>query len=191
LDGDGKPDAVVTNKGDGTIALYLGDGAGHLVQAATVTVAAAPSGVLLADLDDDGLNDIVVTHSDGSLTILLTGNPPFTPIPTETPIPTDTATPTDTPIPTETGTETNTPTCTPTATGTITATATGTATQTGVPTGTVTHTFGGFDVMGKGCADIGGAGALTDAMPFIILALLLALRSGAQRTNGTRQHREP
>jgi hypothetical protein len=58
---------------------------------------------------------------------------------------------------------------------------TGTFTQTGLPTVTVTTTFGGFQVMGKGCADISGDNALADAMPLLVLAALIGVRLAARR----------
>jgi len=182
LDGDGKIDAVVTDKTNGQIRIFLGDGAGHLTQSGDPRKTdTAPSGVLLADLDDDGQSEIITTHSNGGLTIFLSGNPPPTPIPTVTPSSTAADTPTETPTPTDTGTPTDTPTATPTITPTGSPTATGTPTQTGLPTGTVTSTFGGFEVIGQGCADISGGNSVADAMPLVVLAALIAVRFAARR----------
>jgi hypothetical protein len=98
---------------------------------------------------------------------------------TPTATPTATATPTETPTatPTATVTPTETPTETPTATPTATFTATGTGTASPTPSGSPTATFGGFLVMGQGCAEIGGGGnGGSAAMPLLVLGAFVLLR---------------
>jgi hypothetical protein len=184
LNGDGKLDAVVAGSGagGGQVAFFLGDGLGALTHSGPVrAVGPSPSGILLADLDDDRLDDVIVTNQgDGSITIFLSSNPPPTPIPTDTPTPTPTATGTalDTPTATPTSTPTATPTLTPSASPTPPPSRTPQATLTA--TATVTATFGGFQVIGKGCVNAGGGGKASDAMPLLVLAVLALLRRRAR-----------
>ena len=182
LNGDGRLDAVVTDTSINVVRFFLGDGTGALSQSGPArSTGGAPNGVLLADLDDDRLDDVITTNqSDGSLTIFLSSDPPPTPTRTATPPFTPTITPTDTPTVTQTETPslTLTPTPTDTPTATPTASATPSPSRTGSPT--ITSTPGFFQVMGTGCADIGGGGQMIDAMPLLGLAALLLLRRGAK-----------
>ncbi|MEO8603032.1 MAG: VCBS repeat-containing protein [bacterium] len=179
LDLNGKLDAVVTDAvTPAQVRFYLGDGLGGLGTPTLRPTSSQPSGLLLADIDDDAKDDVIVTsRGDGSLTIFLSSNP----LPTPTATITSTALPTDTPTATPTETPTPTPSNTPTETPTGTPTRTPTETLTITPTKTVTpgdtSTPGYFQVMGKGCADIeGGRSGAGDAMPLVVLGLLVALR---------------
>ncbi|MFO0874405.1 MAG: FG-GAP-like repeat-containing protein, partial [Phycisphaerales bacterium] len=70
LDGDGKPDAVVSNRGSGTLTLVRNvttfKGAGGLVVAGELIVGGTPGGLTIADLDGDKANDIAVVQSESN-----------------------------------------------------------------------------------------------------------------------------
>ncbi len=174
LDDNGDLDAVVATSGaSGNVRFFLGDGSGGFAVGATRQTGRGPSAVLIADLDDDGLPDVTTTNqTDGSLTIFLSSAP--APTPTSTPLntPTQTGTVTVTPTATPSETPTATPTETPTQTPTSTAQSTGTPTPLRTATATVTSTFGGFQVMGEGCANIGGGASGGSVMPLVGLAAL-------------------
>lgn len=177
LDGSGPLDAVVSDRAANVIRLYRGIGAGFANPAEPLGTGPAPNGLLLADLDREGKDDIVTTNAgDGSISVFLSSNPAPTPTFTATPTntPTETPTPTSTPADTETPTVTPTPTATATATGTVTGTLT--FTPTNKPTATVTATFGGFLVQGQGCANISGGRGDGGAMPLLVLAALVVVR---------------
>jgi hypothetical protein len=163
LDEDANADIVVSNADGNTVAMFLGDGSGGMSEVnpgpCTVVepisdrcqVGSGPSAVALADVDGDGRNDIITSNRNaGSLSVLLSSDPP----------PTPTWTSTDTPTVTPTVTPTPTPTTTPTVTPTGTPTATDTPTNTPRPTFTPTITFtpspvcyaGGVCVSGKACS---------------------------------------
>ncbi|MGH3639251.1 MAG: FG-GAP repeat domain-containing protein [Mycobacterium sp.] len=173
LDRNGDLDVVVADAGARLIRFFLGAGDGTFAPSPiSYGTRSAASAVLLADLDDDGLDDVITTNQpDGSLTILLSGNPPPTPTATFTATGTATGTTTQTPTVTPTATPTETPSATPTETPTFTPTATRTPTVTGTAQATVTSTFGGFQVMGEGCANVGGGAGAGDVTPLIALAV--------------------
>jgi hypothetical protein len=128
--------------GDGVIAEW------SFSLTAGTTAATFPLG-LTVNQARNGPNDVELTPSDGSLTVM-EATPTSTPTetPTETPTATETSTPTATPTQTSTHTPTTTPSATPTSTetetpvdtATPTATATSTATPTRTDTPTVTET---------------------------------------------------
>jgi len=137
-----------------------------------------PSGLLLADLDDDSLDDIIVgSQADGSLNLFLSGSHPSTPTVTATNTPTPTLTASETPTITSTPAITQTPTETPTLTPTISPTPSFSATPTKTVTPGNTPTPGYFQVMGQGCARIDGGGSgAGKAMPLVVLGLFVLLR---------------
>ena len=76
LDGDGKPDFVVTNTGDSSISIFRNTGRGDslstnsFASALNLTTGKGPWGVAIADLDGDGKLDIVVSNgNDGSISV--------------------------------------------------------------------------------------------------------------------------
>lgn len=72
--GEGNRDVVVANGGSGTVGVYVGNGAGVFAAAATatLTVGASPTGLALADLDGDGVADIITSHGpNNTLNVLL------------------------------------------------------------------------------------------------------------------------
>ena len=72
VSGDGKPDIVVTNYGDGTLSILQGQGGGSFAAQTTVSVGTLPQAVALADFNADTLLDIAVVNNGGSdVTVLL------------------------------------------------------------------------------------------------------------------------
>ena len=105
---DGIQDVAASNSDSSNVALFLGDGDGNLAPQSTVCpgesgpckVGTEPVGMVLADLDADGKDDITtINGADSSVTLLLSSRPASTPIPSATftqsplPTPTSTATP--------------------------------------------------------------------------------------------------
>ena len=64
LDGDGFPDAIITNRADGNATVLLNDGTGLLAFERTVGFNEDPAAVVAGDLDEDGLIDVAVAGSD-------------------------------------------------------------------------------------------------------------------------------
>jgi hypothetical protein len=178
LNGDRRVDAVVADGGSAQVLAYLGNGSGALGTPQSLATRDDTTGVLLARLDADALDDIAATTAEtrSALTIFLSSNPAPTPTRTFTVTPTTTDTPTATPTQTETGTTTQTATETATATPTFTPTVPPTGTVSPTRTGSPTATFGGFLVQGEGCANIGGGGAGGSGWPLLALVALLGLR---------------
>jgi hypothetical protein len=78
LNGDGKPDLVVSSGGAGDLSLLVGDGAGGFVDAAGTPqgVGTEPRGVTAADFDRDGKPDLAVAiFNYDNLTILRNTTP--------------------------------------------------------------------------------------------------------------------
>jgi hypothetical protein len=72
VNGDGKPDLVVSNYTDDTVGILLGKGDGTFRTQTTTAVGAAPDFVSVADLNGDGKPDLVVSNAaDDTLSILL------------------------------------------------------------------------------------------------------------------------
>ena len=71
LSGDGIPDvaaAVAINAADpGSVVVLDGDGAGGFDAPKAVTVQPNPQGVVIADLDADGYDDLVTAHREGEV----------------------------------------------------------------------------------------------------------------------------
>ncbi len=71
VNGDGKPDLVVANAGNKTIAVLMNTGTGTFNPAVAYTVGNVPSSVAAADITGDGVADIAVTNSsDNTVTVL-------------------------------------------------------------------------------------------------------------------------
>ncbi len=64
IDGDGKPDLVVANSVDDTVSVLFNDGDGTfpLGKRVDYPTGATPTGVAIADLNEDGKPDIAVSH---------------------------------------------------------------------------------------------------------------------------------
>ena len=82
FNGDGNPDIAVANSGGTTVTVLLGTGAGTFSQASgsPITVASHPSSVVSADLNGDGIPDLVLASGNTTtLNVLLgVGNGTFT-----------------------------------------------------------------------------------------------------------------
>jgi hypothetical protein len=172
-------DAVVANQGDSSVPFFLGDGTGSMTkvpgncggQGNACVAGAAPRALVLADVDGDGRNDVIVANEGGSsLTFLLTSQPPPTPSPTLTP--TDSPPPTSTPTSTATDTPTQ-PTSTPTVTVTPTRTSTDTPTMGITPTPTSQCFAAGVCIQGKSCTMAPGEPRSGDVGGWLLPPLLL------------------
>lgn len=186
LDGDGDLDAVVADRTTpAQVRFFVGNGQGGLTAGPAYNTRNMPNGLLLADLDDDSLSDIITSSQDGGLAIFLSSAPPPTPTPTATATATQTGTTTGTATLTATASETPTETPTETGTPTFTPTVTPTGTITRTPTPGATNTPGYFQVMGEGCANIGGGGSGGGGlMPMLVLGLLALVRKVAPAATG-------
>jgi hypothetical protein len=83
VNGDGKPDLVVTNRGDGyggTVSVLLGDGRGGFrylndePEQGTFPVGSRPYSVAVADVNGDGKPDLVVANDGDNTVSVLLGN---------------------------------------------------------------------------------------------------------------------
>jgi uncharacterized repeat protein (TIGR01451 family) len=92
VNGDGKPDLVVTNMSDpfvdprvpGSVYVFLNDGSGGFQTPSTMTVGTYPFSVWIGDLNADGKPDLIVASNDShaayTLSVLLgSGNGTFQP----------------------------------------------------------------------------------------------------------------
>ncbi|HZU98222.1 MAG TPA: VCBS repeat-containing protein, partial [Planctomycetota bacterium] len=77
LNGDGRPDLVVPNLGDGTVQVFLQDPAhpGSFLAPTTYTVGANPACVVVADLDHDGRPDLAVALDTNSKVMIMLQDP--------------------------------------------------------------------------------------------------------------------
>ncbi|MBI1817927.1 MAG: VCBS repeat-containing protein [Deltaproteobacteria bacterium] len=94
LNRDGRLDVAAS--GGAVASLFAGLGTGKLAAPADYAVGAGSSALALADVDGDGRLDILSANTAGTITVLLSSNPPATPTNTATPtnpLPSPTATP--------------------------------------------------------------------------------------------------
>jgi len=77
VNGDGKPDIVVTNLGDNTVTLLLGDGTGAFAVAAgsPFPAGASPYALGLGDFNGDGSTDLAIANTGANSVTLLLGSP--------------------------------------------------------------------------------------------------------------------
>lgn len=135
---DSHPDLVVADRNNNDVVIYLANSDGSFTKSLIPLVIPGqdPVALTVADIDGDGIPDIVTANQgDGSVSILVSSRPPPTPTPLPTGTPTRTGTPTASFTPTPAPTATPTP--TPTATTTGTRSPTVTRTPTAVPTATL------------------------------------------------------
>ncbi|MFC1707325.1 FG-GAP repeat domain-containing protein [Planctomycetota bacterium] len=72
LDGDGREDVVIANRGSNNVSVYLQDAQGNLSESTTspVSVGIGPMDVAIGDIDGDGRTDLGVANSgSGDVTI--------------------------------------------------------------------------------------------------------------------------
>ena len=62
IDGDGRPDLAATNQNNGSVNLFINDGAGRLAAPTSYSVGKTPVGVIIGDLDRDGRLDIATAN---------------------------------------------------------------------------------------------------------------------------------
>jgi hypothetical protein len=74
LNGDGKPDLVVTDSRSSRVLVLLGNGDGTFGTATSYPVGSGPQGVALADLRHQGKLDLIVANSTGNSVSVLLGN---------------------------------------------------------------------------------------------------------------------
>jgi hypothetical protein len=74
LDRDGDLDAALTSGQAGTLAVWLGDGHGGLIQSGTWSVGGEPTAVVASDFDEDGRADLLVCNAPMNGLTLLRGD---------------------------------------------------------------------------------------------------------------------
>lgn len=74
VNGDGKPDLVVTNITDNTVSVLLGNGDGTFKAQSVIDVGGGPSFVAVADMNKDGKPDLLVSSSSANVFGILFGN---------------------------------------------------------------------------------------------------------------------
>lgn len=182
---DNRADAVVAGEtrigGTPVPALQFsyGDGAGNFPPPVVLPfeLRAPVAALAVANIDGDGMQDVVTANQDGTITVLLSSVPPPTPTPTITQTPSTTPTLTASETPTITPTDTPTPTAVPSGTGT--ATATGSRTATPTPNGpTVTPKQGAFGL--SSCA-IDDPPSSASPAQVAVIGLVLALAGSLRR----------
>jgi hypothetical protein len=78
LNGDGKPDIIVTDPGLNSVSVLMNTGNGSFAPAQTYSVGGTPTAVAVGDFNRDGRLDIVTTNSNGTVSVLLNnGNGAF------------------------------------------------------------------------------------------------------------------
>ena len=76
FNGDGKADLAVTNAGDNTVTVLLGNGAGGFTAAlgSPFPVGSSPTSVVVADFNGDGRPDLAIANQGSSDVTVLLGN---------------------------------------------------------------------------------------------------------------------
>jgi hypothetical protein len=78
LNGDGKPDIIVTDPRLNSVCVLMNTGNGTFAPAQTYAVGGTPTAVAVGDFNHDGKVDIVTTNSNGTVSVLLNnGNGTF------------------------------------------------------------------------------------------------------------------
>jgi hypothetical protein len=75
FNGDGKLDVAVVNLQDGTVSVFLGDGAGNLVPSATYSTGGVfPENIVVGDFNGDGKLDLAIANFLSQTVAILLGN---------------------------------------------------------------------------------------------------------------------
>ena len=77
LNGDGKPDLLVSNQGLGTVSVFLGEGDGTFRSGKTVTTAGQTYEITIGDFNRDGKSDFAVATLNSVLVFLGNGDGTF------------------------------------------------------------------------------------------------------------------
>ena len=164
---DARLDGAVAVPSEDYLAFGLGSGEGAFQQILDpLATGPRPQAVAIGDFDSDLQADLVTANGDGTVSILISSEPPPTPTPTETP----TSTPTETP--TETTTPSETPTASPVPSETTTPVP---------PTPSPTNTKEGiFELSGSGCQIDPQRSANLPIGLLVTLFVILAGRAGAR-----------
>jgi len=78
FNGDGHNDVAVANNGGDDVAVFLGDGHGHLSARIGSTIGVPPTGLSAGDVNEDGHKDLVVSTAAGITVMLGDGQGHFT-----------------------------------------------------------------------------------------------------------------
>jgi hypothetical protein len=74
VNGDGKPDLLVANSGDGNVGMLIGNGNGSFQPQVPIAVGAGPVSVAVSDMNGDGKRDLVVANYGGGTVSVVLGN---------------------------------------------------------------------------------------------------------------------
>ena len=74
VNGDGKPDLVVSNYGSNSVSVLLGNGDGTFQQQTTYATGDNPRGIAIADVNGDGKPDVLVANLTANTVSVLLGN---------------------------------------------------------------------------------------------------------------------
>lgn len=181
VNSDAQLDLVVADANNGDVVVLYGTGNGSFNALPPIPVGPAggvnpqPVALAVGFIDADNRPDVVTANSgDGSISILVSSEPP----PTLTPLPSFT--------PTITPTFTATATMSPSPLGSATGTPTRTRVPTFTPTVTATETPRGLITMSGSCS-LDPAGGRSDCTPFILGLVAIALLRRRQAVRAAQQ----
>jgi hypothetical protein len=71
VNGDGRPDLIVTNRGDSTVSILLGQADGTFGSKMDIATGAGPTNLVVGDFNKDGNVDLATVNVGGSVSVLL------------------------------------------------------------------------------------------------------------------------